>query len=341
MNSPEPAASPQRQHWTDLLRGGAILLVIAHHLRLVQQVWDGSTPHAMVVLSEATAPFRMPVLLFASGLLLARSLEKPTGRYLTGKARALLWPWLLWSAVMLSILGWEHGTDPLWWINGVYTWFLFALFLYYVVGLLTRWIHPAWLALLSVAGWTAMPLLGIAHDVDGPRPDKFLYYAVYFFAGAALRRILAARTVPLPVLLPALAITAAWAGYAAHVDLEPRIPVIAQLAALIGVLAAIGVAQRLPRVLPVRGIEWLGRSSVVPYLLHLPVIEFLGRHVDLAAGPASFFLYFLVTLGVCVLGILLRPMTAFLYTFPSRRHTRSAAVPPVGAVPEGRYTPVG
>jgi len=99
----------------DLLRGGAILLVIAHHLRLVQQAWDGSTPHLMVVLSEATAPFRMPVLLFASGLLLARSLQKPTGRYLTGKARALLWPWLLWSAVMLPILGWEHGGEPLWW----------------------------------------------------------------------------------------------------------------------------------------------------------------------------------------------------------------------------------
>ena len=325
----------------DLLRGGAILLVIAHHLRLVQQAWDGSTPHALVVLSEATAPFRMPVLLFASGLLLARSLQKPTGRYLAGKARALLWPWLLWSAVMLPILGWEHGRAPLWWLNGMYTWFLAALLLYYVAGLLTRWIPPGWLALASLAGWTAMPLLGIEHDVDGPRPDKFLYYAVYFFAGAALRRTLSARTVPLPVVLAALVIAAAWAGYAAHLDIEPRIPVIAQLVALIGVLAAIGVAQRLPRVLPVRGIEWLGRSSIVPYLLHLPVIELLCRHSDLPPGPVSFALYFLVTLGVCIIGILLRPMTSFLYTFPARRRTRPVPVPPIGPVSEGRHAPVG
>ena len=36
----------------DLLRGTAILLVIAHHLRLVQQIWDGGTPWTMVELSE-------------------------------------------------------------------------------------------------------------------------------------------------------------------------------------------------------------------------------------------------------------------------------------------------
>ena len=93
----------------DLLRGTAILLVIAHHLRLVQQIWDGGTPWAMVELSEALAPFRMPALLFASGLLLARSLRRPPGRFLAGKLRGLLWPWLLWSAVMLPILGWGHA----------------------------------------------------------------------------------------------------------------------------------------------------------------------------------------------------------------------------------------
>ena len=146
----------------DLLRGFAVLLVIAHHLRLVQEIWDGAAPHAAAILSEGTMPFRMPALLFASGLLLERSLRKPTARYLSGKARSLLWPWLLWSALMLPILGWENAREPLWWINGMYTWFLLALFLYYLIGLLARRIHPAWLALASVAGWTAMPLLGLA-----------------------------------------------------------------------------------------------------------------------------------------------------------------------------------
>ncbi|WP_193106463.1 acyltransferase [Brachybacterium sp. FME24] len=323
MISSETVAPSGRQHWMDLLRGTAIMLVIGHHLRLVQQIWDGSTPHEMVVLSEATAPFRMPVLLFASGLLLARSLEKPTARYLSGKARSLLWPWLIWSAVMLPIMGWAFGADPLWWLNGIYTWFLVALFLYYVVGLVTRYIPPGWLALASIAGWTALPLLGVELDVSGNRPDKFLYYAVFFFAGAALRRVLAARTVPIAILVPALLVAAAWAGYAARIDLEPAIPVISQLAVLLGVIAAIGVAQRLPRVRPVRALEWIGRNSIVPYLVHLPVIEILGRHIDLAAGRATFALYFLVTLGICVLAVLARPATGFLYALPGRALSRA------------------
>lgn len=318
---------PPRQQWMDLLRGAAILLVIAHHLRLVQQIWDGSTPHSMVVLSQATAPFRMPVLLFASGLLLARSLQKPTGRYLTGKARGLLWPWLVWSLVMLAIIGPAAGLDPLWWINGMYTWFLVALFLYYLVGLLTRWIHPGWIALAGMAGWAALPLLGVTADTTGHRPDKFLYCAVFFFAGAALRRLLAERGVPLAVVVPGVVVGVLWAARAARLDAEPQEPLIAHLVVLLAVLAAVGIAQRLPRSAPVRALEWLGRSSIVPYLVHLPVIELLGRHVGLAPGPSSFALYFAVTLGVCVLAILLRPVTGFLYALPKRRRARPDSRP--------------
>lgn len=315
----EPAAEPSRQHWMDLLRGTAILLVIAHHLRLVQQIWDGGTPWAMVELSEALAPFRMPALLFASGLLLARSLRRPPGRFLAGKVRGLLWPWLLWSAVMLPILGWGHADEPLWWLNGMYTWFLAALFCYYVIGLLTRRIPPGWVALASVAVWTALPLLGVAHDLVGPRPDKFVFYAVFFFAGAALRPLLARRPVPWTVTVPALAAAAAWALHAARIDAEPQVPVLTQAVVLMGVVGAVGVLQRLPRLRALRPVEWLGRNSVVPYLVHLPVIELLGRHVDLPAGPGTFALYYLVTIGICVLAVLLRPKTGFLYAFPARK----------------------
>ena len=311
----------------DLLRGAAILLVIAHHLRLVQQIWDGSTPHSMVVLSEATAPFRMPVLLFASGLLLARSLQKPTGRYLAGKARGLLWPWLVWSLVMLVIIGPAAGLDPLWWINGMYTWFLVALFLYYLVGLLTRWIHPGWIALACTAGWAVVPVLGVTADTTGHRPDKFLYCAVFFFAGAALRRLLAELAVPLTVVIPGLVARALWAARATRLDAEPQEPLIAHLVVLLAVLAAVGIAQRLPRRAPVRALEWLGRSSIVPYLVHLPVIELLGRHVGLAPGPGAFALYFAVTLGVCVLAILLRPVTGLLYALPTRHRSPGSALP--------------
>lgn len=317
--APEAQPAPARQHWMDLLRGTAILLVIVNHLRLVQQFWDGGAPWAMVELSEALSPFRMPALLFASGMLLARSLRRPPRRYLAGKARALLWPWLLWSALMLPLLGWGHALEPLWWLNGMYTWFLAALFVYYVIGLLTRRVHPGWIALASVVVWTALPLLGIAHDMAGPRPDKFLYYAVFFFAGAALRPLLERGPVPWPVTAGALGLATAWALYAAMIDHDPSVPVLAQAVVLLAVLGAVGVAQRLPRLRVLGPVEWLGRNSVVPYLVHLPVIEVLVRGLDLPPSPAVFALYSLATLGLCVVAVLLRPATGFLYAFPTRR----------------------
>ena len=338
----------------DLLRGGAVLLVIAHHLRLVQEIWDGAAPHTMAILSEGTMPFRMPALLFASGLLLERSLRKPAARYLSGKARSMLWPWLLWSALMLPILGWENAREPLWWINGMYTWFLLALFLYYLIGLLARRIHPGWLALASVAGWTAMPLLGLAQDVAGLRPDKFLYYAAFFFAGAAAHRVLAVRTVPWALILPSLVIAAGWAAYAVYLDADPDVPVLSQVVVLIGVLGAIGVAQHLPRIGIVRGIEWLGRNSIVPYLVHLPVIELLARHTDVPVGWPAYLAGFTIVIAICVLAIRLRPVTSFLYVFPGVRRgsvagaagssSATVAAPvtePVTASAGERRSPVG
>ncbi|MFC7465081.1 acyltransferase family protein [Brachybacterium sp. GCM10030252] len=317
MNGTGPAPARGRMQWMDLLRGVAILLVMTLHISLVQQVWDGPAPHGAVLVSEAAAPFRMPILLFASGILLPRALAKPTPRFLAGKARSLLWPWLLWSFVMLPLAGWQMAKDPYWWSNGMYTWFLLALFVYYVIGLVTQKINPAWIAVASVALWTLLPPIGVHLDPYIYRPDKFLLYAVFFFAGAALRKPLTSRNVPLPVLVPATVVALGWAAYAVWLDRAPLTPVISQIAMLIGVVAAIGIAQRLPRFWLVRGLEWIGRNSVVAYLVHLPIAELLARYLALPAGSVGFAISFTVTLGVCLLAIRLRPWTSFLYAFPS------------------------
>ena len=142
--------------------------------------------------------------------------------------------------------------------------------------------------------------------------------------------MLARGPVPWIVTVPALAVAAAWALHAARIDVEPQVPVLTQVVVLLAVVGAVGVLQRLPRLRALRAVEWLGRNSIVPYLVHLPVIELLGRHSDLPAGPGTFALYYAVTIGVCVLAVLLRPVTGFLYAFPARK----AAVAPAAAAGE-------
>lgn len=338
MSSLDTSRPQPRLHWMDMLRGISVVLVAILHITLVQEIWDGGTSYEAIVLSQAVAPFRMPMLLFASGLLLARALKKPTGRYLTGKLRTLLWPWLIWSAVMWPITGWSYGLQPLWWINGMYTWFLMALFCYYLVGLLTRWIHPAWFALASITAWTVLPMLGVTFDVTGFRPDKFLYYAAFFFAGAALRRLLSERRIPVAALLPALVVAAGWAYYAMRIDMEPSIPVVSQLVVIISVIGVIGLAQRAPRVGAVRFVEWMGRNSIVIYLVHLPVVEMLGRYLPLPPGRKSFLVFVVVTLGVCLAAAALRPHISWLFAFPQRSR---AAAPEAAAAPSAAAPAAG
>lgn len=308
--------APARQHWIDLLRGAAVVLVIAYHLRLLQNRWNGGTPEAVIEMSEALSPFRMPALLFASGLLLAHSLEKPAGTFVRGKLRGLLWPWLLWSALMLPLMGWENATQPLWWVNGTFTWFLLALCAYYLIALLARRIPPGWIALTAGTAWTVLPPLGLELHMTGDRPDKILYYAVFFFAGAALRDLLTRRLLPWPLLSLGLLLAAGWAWHAATADERPMTPVLAPLVVLISVVSVLGALRRLPRMRILRPLEWMGRHSIVPYLVHVPVMLLLMRLVELPPTMATYLLFFALTTGACVLALLAWPWTAFLYRFP-------------------------
>ena len=71
-----------RMTWMDLVRGGAIVLVVFWHAASVpDQLLDGAEPGYYVrKLNAALGPFRIPTLLVLSGLLVERSLAKGTWR---------------------------------------------------------------------------------------------------------------------------------------------------------------------------------------------------------------------------------------------------------------------
>ena len=136
----------------DLLRGIAILLVILHHSTQIVAYRIGDVPEVFAFISAFFAPYRMPMLMFLSGLLVAGSLTRPTGEYIWGKVRRILWPIVVWTIVYA---GAEYLADPaqakyMPWELGfwnTYLWFMQFVFAYYLIALLIKRI-PIWVLIV-------------------------------------------------------------------------------------------------------------------------------------------------------------------------------------------------
>ncbi len=100
-----------RLQWMDMLRGSAIVLVMLWHSSAVPVLYGARMPEAVRAVNMFFLPFRMPTLMFLSGLLLPASLRKPLPVYYAGKFAAIGWPYLVF--VLLDRL--LQGNDNPWW----------------------------------------------------------------------------------------------------------------------------------------------------------------------------------------------------------------------------------
>ena len=66
----------------DVLRGASILLVILHHTTQIVAYRIDDVPEFFAFISAFFAPYRMPMLMFLSGLLVAGSLKRSAGEYI-------------------------------------------------------------------------------------------------------------------------------------------------------------------------------------------------------------------------------------------------------------------
>ena len=99
-------STPSRMTWMDAMRGFAVLLVMFTHTYTMPQGLDAtfsSVAFANVV--QVFQSWRMPMLVFLSGVLLPRSVSKPLGTYYRGKAERILWPFLVWMVVLALATG--------------------------------------------------------------------------------------------------------------------------------------------------------------------------------------------------------------------------------------------
>ncbi|UEM03028.1 acyltransferase [Skermanella rosea] len=267
-----PSGSKARIGWMDTLRGMAIILVIFDHALYHATLNSDSVPEWIATLSLIFNPLRMPLMVFLSGMLLSPSLRKGAQDYLSGKTRNILYPYVLWSTVYVSLWvvaapfsGTPHSWSELLMIPYApqgHMWFLHNLFLFYLIVLALQRVSRLVIAAVALAA---------SGLVDFWYLDRFFFLLGFFALGdyavqredlisrlLADRRVVAVMTV-LTLGMPATVLLL-------ETDLRYRIPSIPLAVGGIGIM--ILLAGRIGDKPFAALFRHIGRNSLPAYILH-------------------------------------------------------------------------
>lgn len=268
-----PAAAPakNRHQWMDTARGlGVLLIVLVHAGSFYSDIMREELPQLVRVLDLAFSPYRIPMLVFLSGIFLSHSLRKGVLKFASGKLRNVLWPYLVWTAIISftqsgpgAWLEWKT-----WVFGGVALWFLWFLMVFYAVGLLTARAPFLLVAAYALAAAILLP----AETKYGSRLFLLMsYFFVGAFVGQYMDKMLAAVTSRWTLALMPLVIglsiyfttqlpTVKYSPYAA--------PLV--LACIVGVCAFVNVFKG-----PIASaLQFAGRNSLKYYVIH-PAVYFI------------------------------------------------------------------
>lgn len=295
-----------RLRWMDLTRGAAIVLVILHHsIDIPAAVFDTPMPAALVVVDRVFAPFRIPLLMFLSGMLLPRSFRRTTGPYFAGKARGILWPYLVWSLVVLGVAGQLSfgALANVLFYPPTYLWYLWFLLVFYSVAWLLRRLSVPPLPAAAVALIASMFL------PEDYRLSRFAFLLAFFLAGwwwaqaesrLTIRESVRRTVICCGLLLATVTAVLSAMGTATRYEVAFAWGTIALIVAV-----ALGLPSDRPRRWA-KPAEFVGRNSIVFYVSHYPVIFVLDAGLLPLLGPGHEWVVVLATLTTALaVGIVL------------------------------------
>lgn len=266
-----------RETWIDLARGAAIFLVCAFHAATVLR-FAYTPPAALLSVHDLFAAFRMPLLAFLSGLIAERSLSKPADAYYLGKARSLLYPYLVWTIVFCLTAGADRD-----WLSTTtlfsYLWYLGFIFCFYIIIRLLQPVPRSWLIVCSLVASAWMPS-------NWEAPNRFAFLFAIFVSGVLIsesgrlgwwKSFVRSRWTTIfgvPVILFFVAVRLfgnewdpeykAWKYDVAWIS--------ATFAGIAVASAAAIWVQNSKFIALNRVLEFMGKNSIVYYLTHYPVI---------------------------------------------------------------------
>lgn len=296
------AAPPRPRHgWMDMSRGlGVLLIVIVHAGSIYSGIGGGDMPHWIAMLDLALAPYRIPLLIFLSGMFLNRSLDKGLTRYTAGKIRNLLWPYLVWTAILVAIvMGPQGWLNYQYWLTGGPTlWYLAFLMIYFAVGVLFARVPVLVVAVYALAIAMIAP--------QETRLSRLFLLMSYFFVGAyagqnmeKFGQIIRGKW-GLMIFPIAAGMSLYFTSQISYFKYSPFIAplVIASIVCACSVINAISTGR------VAAAINFVGRNSIIYYVVHPGIYFPLYRALDGVDVSVYFKIGLALSLGIIVPTIL-------------------------------------
>ncbi|MBV7412548.1 acyltransferase family protein [Dermabacteraceae bacterium TAE3-ERU27] len=313
------SGTSKRLLWVDALRGVAICLVVFHHSFIV--VPSFST--FLTSVDEAVIALRMPLLFFVSGCMVPGAIRRGIKHYFDSRVRHVLWPYLGWQAQYIVMVGSLAGlANIVYWGTLSTLWFLFFLLVYYALAPLYKYFGWFVMALIGLGLWAVIPAEALP-DLLGPyrfTPNQMAFYSFFFYLGAGtFKRIRDYRPSKSEILFAGTVVLCCMV-LASRGVLKGTFEFL--LLGFFGGVAMLIIFASLPENRTMKLFAWIGRRSVVLYVLHIPIFIYTKEFVieaNIPQTPTLWFASLLATYLICFAAGALRYKMPFSILFEMPR----------------------